>query len=99
MKQVRCLWRGELALEAAFWNWAVVGGLIVNVATSAAFLFFVTADRVVLALIAGYTVSLPYNLLVSVGVWRAADRYEGDRSWAELARSITVAGAILLSVT
>jgi hypothetical protein len=93
------LWRGELPLEAAFWHWAVLGGLLVNMATSALFLALVTADRPALALIAGYAPSLPYNVLVTVAVWRAADRYQGARLWADLARLATAAGMVFLSVT
>ena len=37
--------------------------------------------------------------IVAVGVWRSAARYKGDRHWAELARVVTVAGMIVLSVT
>ena len=57
MKHLRRLWQGELPLEDAFWNWAVLGGLVVNLATSALFLFLITADHPIAALIAGYAVS------------------------------------------
>ena len=93
------LWQGELALENAFWNWAVFGGLIVNVASSVLFGFQIMADRPVSALIVGYAFSVPYNIIVSVGVWRSAERYPGGRRWADLARIVTVIGMILLSVT
>lgn len=99
MKRLSRLWRGELALENAFWNWAVFGGLAVNVSSSALFLLLITADRLIFALIAGFAFSVPYNIAVAVGVWRSAERYAGDRRWAELARTVTVIGAILLSVT
>ena len=99
MAAVGRLWRGELALDSAFWNWAVLGGLAVNLSSSAAFLWLVTIDRPVLALIAGYVPSLPYNLAVVVGVWRAAEGYEGDPKHAELARLVTLVGMVLLSIT
>ncbi|MEX2616425.1 MAG: hypothetical protein WD767_10035 [Alphaproteobacteria bacterium] len=93
------LWRGELPLFTAFWTWAVLGGLLVNILSSAAFLVLVSNDQPVLAVIAGYAPSLPYNLAVTVGVWRAAAHYPGERHWAELARIAVVVGMILLSVT
>lgn len=99
MNRLRDLWRGDLPLQNAFWNWAVLGGLIVNLASSAAFLLLMTADQMIPALIVGYGLSVPYNILVSVGVWRSADRYEGERRWADLAKLAAVAGMILLSVT
>lgn len=75
------------------------GGLVVNLASSAGFLFLMTSDRLAAALIIGYGFSLPYNILVSVGVWRSADRYEGERQWADLAKLVTAVGMVLLSVT
>ena len=99
MTRVHRLWRGEIPLPDAFWTWAVTGGLLVNIASSILFLYLVTADRPVAALIVGYAPSIPYNVLVTVGVWRSAERYEGERQWADLARTVTVIGMVLLSVT
>lgn len=57
------------------------------------------ADRPIAAFILGYALSVPYNILVTVGVWRSAERYTGERRWADLARIVTIADMILLSVT
>ncbi|OZB19783.1 MAG: hypothetical protein B7X55_02430, partial [Rhodobacterales bacterium 34-62-10] len=46
----------------------------------------ITLDQLWLALIIGKGVSLPYNLLVVVGVWRSAARYAGPGFHADLAR-------------
>ena len=51
------------------------------------------------AVLAGYAYALPYHVLVTVGVWRAAARYAGDPRLAETARIVTLVGAVLLSVT
>jgi hypothetical protein len=99
MASLRRLWRGELPLKDAFWNWAVAGGLVVNALSSVAFLFLVADDHLLAAYIAGYAPSLPYNVIVTIGVWRAAVRYEGERRWADFARIVTVIGMIILSVT
>ncbi len=99
MNSLRRLWRGELALADAFWTWAVLGGLAINVATSALLLFLILADRPISAFIVGYAPSVPYNVIVSVGVWRSAERYAGERRWADLARIVTIIGMVLLSVT
>ena len=99
MNSARRLWRGELALADAFWSWAVVGGLAINLATSAALLVLIMDDRPIAAFIAGYAPSVPYNIVVSVGVWRSAERYSGERRWADLARVVTIAGMVLLSFT
>ena len=57
------------------------------------------ALQLIPALLAGYGLSVPYNLLAAVGVWRSADKYQGEKQWADLARLTTIAGMILLSIT
>ena len=99
MKTLCRLWHGELALRTAFWNWAVFGGLIINVASSALFLFLIMADRPISAFIVGYAFPVPYNAIVLVGVWRSAERFAGERRLADFARIVTVIGMVLLSVT
>jgi hypothetical protein len=47
----------------------------------------------------GYALSVPYNILAGVGVWRSAARYDGPAVHAELARIITPIVMLLLSVT
>ncbi len=93
------VWNGELSLEKAFWEWAVAGGLAVNLLSSALFLVLMLNDQLIAAVIVGYGFSIPYNLLVTVGVWRSAEQYPGEQRWAELAKLVTVIGMILLSVT
>jgi hypothetical protein len=99
MTRLRRLWQGDLPLAEAFWHWAVLGGLLVNVSTTAGFLALVVADRLIEAFIVGYVFSVPYNFVVAVGVWRSAGRYTGDPGWAAAARIVTVAGMIVLSIT
>ena len=99
MNALKRFWNGELALPAAFWNWAVFGGLIVNLTSSAAFLFLIMAERPVTAAIAGYGFSVPFNVVALVGVWRSAARYDGDQKWAETARLVTVVAMLFFSVT
>ena len=55
--------------------------------------------RPISAFIAGYALSVPYNVIVSVGVWRSAERYAGELRWADLARIVTIIGMVLLSIT
>ena len=98
MKNLNRLWHGELALQNAFWNWTIFGGLTINVVSSGLFLFLIMADRPILALIVGYAFSVPYNVIVLVGVWRSAERFAGERRLAYHARIVTVIGMVLLSI-
>jgi hypothetical protein len=97
--RLRRLWKGEVALDVAFWNYAVIGGIAVNLATSFSFLFFISLEMPVIAFIAGYGVSLPYNLIATIGVCRAAARADPASQKAKLYPLITLAGMLLLSVT
>ncbi len=99
MKKLRSLWQGELPLGEAFWTWALGVGLLVNVTTTALFLAMITADRPWAALLLGYALSVPYNVVAVVGVWRSAGHYLGPASHADLALAVTSLLMLLLTVT
>ncbi len=96
---MRRLWRGEAPLDVAFWNWAVIAGLLVNIATSIGFFVLMQAREPVAALVVGYGLSIPYNILATIGVWRSAARYTGPPHLASLAKWITLLGMTVLSAT
>ncbi len=99
MAKLVALWSGDLALDEAFWTWAVTVGLLINIVTSILFLALILQDRLVAALIAGYAVSAPYNVVATVGVWRSAARYAGPPLHADLARMASVILMTALSLT
>ncbi len=99
MDKLRALWTGNLPLGDAFWTWAVIGGLLVNISTSSLFLMLIMLDQPWLALIVGYGFSVPYNVAVTVGVWRSAERHDGPGAHADLARWATVILMTVLSMT
>ncbi len=93
------LWRGELPLPEAFWTWVVLGGLLVNVTTSIGFLWLIMAGLMVPAYVVGYGLSLPYNLVATVGTLRSASRPDADPRWAGMARAAVVLVMTVLSLT
>ena len=101
--EIAGFWRGETPLHVAFWGWAVAGGIIVNVISSAGFLLLMMAKQTALAVAVGYLLSVPYNILVCFGVWRSAEHHARehprDRRLAEMATATTIVGMVLLSVT
>ena len=99
MNALARLWRGEVPLDEAFWTWAVLGGIAVNVTTSFLFLALISVDRPIMALIVGYGLSVPYNVVALVGVWRAEVPDEGARTRADVMRIVTLVGMVLLTVT
>ena len=66
MKCLIHVWNGELSLEKVFWEWAVFGGIVIIVASGIGFLVLVLNDYLIAAVIVGYGLALPYNLLVTV---------------------------------
>lgn len=99
MTNLIALWRGELPLRSAFWTWAVTAGLMVNIITSVLFLILIMQDLAWAAFLIGYGVSLPYNVVATVGVWRAAVHYDGPAIHADLARCATILLMATLSLT
>ena len=98
MRVLRHLWRGELPLAETFWNWAVIGGLAVNLSAAFLSLALIASGRPLAALALGHGLSVPYNILAGVGVWRAAGRYAGHQRWAHALRLGTAMALILLSI-
>lgn len=99
MKRIKALWSGDLALAEAFWTWTVLVGLLVNLSTSALFLILLTLDLTWAALLVGYGLSVPYNVVAVVGVWRSAACHEGPRVQADLARGASLVLMAVLSLT
>lgn len=88
-----------MPLADAFWNWAVLGGVAINALSSLVFFALLANDEAIAALLVGHFLSVPYNIVAAVGVWRSAARYQGDRRWASAARIVTAIGMTILSVT
>ena len=61
-----------------------------NIATSILFLVLILQEQPLAAMLVGYGLSVPYNIVATVGVWRSAARYRGPLLYANLARIVTV---------
>lgn len=95
---IRRLWRGEVPLARAFWEFAILYGLLLNLlATIASFGLFTTDTPTVYGIVV-FLLPAPYNLLVLVAVWRSAGRYQGPRLWADLARPVVVLWIVLVTL-
>ena len=96
MKALRRLWAGELPLSEAFWSWAVIGGIALNIMTSLGFVLLIVADEPVAAWVAGYAIPIPYNVAAAVGVWRSAAREPGNPLRANIYRAVALVGMAVL---
>jgi hypothetical protein len=99
MTKLLALWSGDLALNEAFWTWTVTVGLLVNIATSILFLVLILQDQPLAAVLVGYGLSVPYNIVATIGIWRSAARYGGPSLHADLARIASVLLMAVLTVT
>jgi hypothetical protein len=82
---------GDYGLAKTYWLYGVLVGFIVNLAmkpiTSVGLLIFLTLT---------YTA---YEIPVIIGTWRAANKYEGAKVWATLAKCAITLGAIILAIS
>lgn len=86
METLRSLWSGRMPLRRAFWDFAIVYGLLVNLfATIGVFALIASGAPEWLAMTI-FFLPLPYNLFVLVAVWRSAANYDGPAHWASAAR-------------
>lgn len=93
------LWHGRLPLGRAFWEFAILYGLLVNLLATVVSLAAFAAglpDAIGLAL---FFMPAPYFLATTVGVWRSADAYPGPAGRAQAARVASLVWALVMLAT
>jgi hypothetical protein len=68
------LWRGELPLPRAFWEFAILYGLLANLASTGAMLAAVAAGAPAAVVLLVHFLPAPYWLVSCLGAWRSAAR-------------------------
>ena len=96
--KLKSLWAGDVPLPEAFWWYAVAYGVLANFVTSGLFLILIVEDMSPWLLVPAFLLPVPYNIFVIVAVWRSAEQYQGDQKWADLARTATVVGMIIVTL-
>lgn len=76
--------RGEVPLERVFWHDMLLVGTMVNIVLGAVALIVYLNDGPGWLALFIFLSPLPYNLFLTLAVWRAAAR--SSLSWASLAR-------------
>jgi hypothetical protein len=93
------LWRGDFPLGQAFWHYAIAYGTIANILATAAAIAAVLAGLPDAVAIGLHFLPLPYVVVAVVGVWRSADKYREDPTWAGIAKAaVIVWGALMVFV-
>jgi hypothetical protein len=92
------IWRGEVPLGEAFWGYAILYGSLLNLVATGAALALMAAGLPIQLGVAVFFLPIVYSAVILVGVWRSADRFQGERIWADLAKLGVVAWAILATL-
>ncbi len=91
------LFRGDVSLPRTYWIYGGVVGAgfgIVQIAIEANYVDLISTEGGSLGILAFYWFAVGYSLFIFVAIWRSAGKYEGNRSWAALARLMVILGAI-----
>jgi hypothetical protein len=96
---LNALWSGDVPLGQAFWYYAIAYGTIANILAQAAAIAAVLAGLPAAVVIGLHFLPLPYVVMAVVGVWRSADKYRGDSTWAGIAKAaVIVWGALMVFI-
>ena len=74
MQTFRRLWRGELPLSRAFWEFAVLYGLLANLASTGFVLTAIALDAPTALVLVLHFLPTPYWVASCIGAWRSAAR-------------------------
>ena len=96
-RHLAALWRGEVPLRQAFWEYAIAYGTTGNIVATAAAIATVAAGLPDVLAIGLFLVPLPYIFAAIVGVFRSADNYRGPPQWATIAKiAVIVWGGLMV---
>lgn len=98
-ERIAALWSGNVPLHIAFWYYAVLYGLLINISASMFFMALIVADVSMVVGIVVNLLPLPYNIFMIVAVWRSAGNYEGPSERIGWARFGVVVWMLVLSAT
>ena len=91
------LWRGDIPLGQAFWEYAIAYGTIANIVATAAAIATVAVGLPDVLTIGLFLIPLPYIFTAVVGVVRSADKYQGPPQWATMAKiAVIMWGAVMV---
>jgi hypothetical protein len=82
---------GDFGLAKTYWLYGVVVNLILSIPT------YVVSNLSLLIVLT--IIGLIYGVIVLIGIWNSASRYEGLKLWAILAKLATILGFITIILT
>jgi hypothetical protein len=94
--RILALWHGEVSLSEAFWTVTVLYGTLINLIGTGLMFAALLASLPSLIAVAMHLLPLPYNILALMAVWRSANSYKGQSSYAAAAQVAAVLWFILM---
>lgn len=91
MGTITKVWRGDAGLARTYWLFGVIGSFVWGLLLGG------VKPGSVLAIV-GVVLFLIYIVMVNVGTWRAASRYDGPKAWAILAKMAVAALPAILVI-
>lgn len=76
----RARWHGVVPLDRLFWHDMVVVGTAINIASSVVALILLGLKLPLAAVLAVHFAPVPYNIFLTLAVWRIAERAGGAKA-------------------
>lgn len=93
MNQIKKIWNGELPLVKVYWIYFVLAGVLLRILVEIGN-SLVSINHLQLFSYLLIAIAIPYQILVSVGIWRSAEAYTQGKVWAVLAKIAAVIGLL-----
>lgn len=93
---MKALWKGQVPLARAFWEYAIIYGTLANLVATMAALALVIVNVPTAVPVCVFLIPAPYIIVAATGVWRSAETYDGPLHWAILARITAVFWAVTM---
>ncbi|WP_027141753.1 hypothetical protein [Mesorhizobium sp. WSM3626] len=76
----RSRWLGEVPVDRLFWRDMMLVGTVINIASSAAALILLGMKMPLGLVLAVHFAPVPYNVFLTLAVWRTAEKAGGARA-------------------
>ncbi len=88
------LWRGDYSLPITYWVFGVIGNVGLSIPMN-----LINPDSNPLAFYSLLALVFVYSILVSVGIWRSATKYQGLSLWKYLAKFVAILSFLSVGAT
>lgn len=98
MELIRDLWRGDIPLVKTYWLFGVVPGIIFNLTFT--YIHYrgeiFASGSGALFVLGFFPVYLIYSGFICMAIWRSANKYQGMKRYAILAKASVIFGVMAL---